>query len=122
MRSKVGGGVLLLASSPLFPPSGVNPGAVKNVRSLAVSLVRCPRPSVVLLSSPSAWASFGGAGFLGLALGKTFSQRLTSQRSCAMPSRSLGLPWNTLERSLWFRMISSVPKPCTVPRNGVVLL
>ena len=100
MRPKLGAAFPLPASSPVLPPSGLGPEVVKIVRFLTVPLVWCPLPSVVLLPSPSSWDSNGVAALWDLILGKIFSQRLTSQRNCAMQFRSLGLPWNMLDLSL----------------------
>jgi hypothetical protein len=83
---------MLLASSPLLPLSGMLPGVSKIVRSLALAKVGCPRSSVVLPSTLGEWGPSEGTESLGLLLGKALSRRLTSQRNCAMPSRSLGLP------------------------------
>eukprot|EP00972_Heterocapsa_arctica_P067542 9968616-Heterocapsa_arctica.AAC.1 len=65
------------------------PGVSKNVRSLALAKAWCPRSSVVLPSTLGEWGPSEVAETLGLLLGKALSQRLTSQRNCAMPSRSL---------------------------------
>eukprot|EP00972_Heterocapsa_arctica_P075490 11134087-Heterocapsa_arctica.AAC.1 len=81
MRPRLGGEIPLLASSPVPPTSGFDPGVVKIVRFLTVPLVWCPLPSVVLLPSPSSGDSNGVAALWDLVLGKIFSQRLTSQRN-----------------------------------------
>eukprot|EP00972_Heterocapsa_arctica_P105777 15582621-Heterocapsa_arctica.AAC.1 len=60
MRSKEGDGVLLLASFPLLPLSGMLPGVSKIVRSFALAEVGCPRSSVVLPSTLGEWGPFRG--------------------------------------------------------------
>jgi hypothetical protein len=122
MRSSGADGVLHFPSPPLLPPRRMLPGSSKIVRSLALSRARYPRSSVMLPYIMVTMSSSEGPKTLDLLFGNALSQRLTSQRSCAKPSRSLGLPWKMISRSLWFRMISSVPKPCSVPWNGMALL
>jgi hypothetical protein len=92
MRSSGTDGVLHFPSPPLLPLSRMLPGSSKIVRSLALSKARYPRSSVMLPSIMVALGPSEGPATLELLFGNALSQRLTSQRSCAMPSRSLGLP------------------------------